>query len=310
VSNFRQLIADGVFADVGGLGTGNNLAIMPIANEQKVPQAFLIAGAPVFSSDQKANPWTIGWYPTYNSEGYAFGKLLASAKKPITIASLAQNDDVGEAYVDGLKEGIKGSQVKIAMETTYNVTDPTVDAQIAKLAATKADVFFSANSQTPLAAASLLKAQQLGWLPTVFLASGANSNKTVITPGHGEAYPAIYSTAFSKSPQDPKFANDPDIKEFFKSMEAYAPQLVKTMVPHCVWGYQIGATLDAAFKAMKAPTRAALMEAIHGIKDLAVPMMLPGITVDATSLSESPVSKTQVQKFVNGSYVEATSFDG
>ena len=37
VSNFRQMISDKVFADVGGLGAGNNLAIMPIANKEKIP---------------------------------------------------------------------------------------------------------------------------------------------------------------------------------------------------------------------------------------------------------------------------------
>ena len=128
-----------MFADVGGLGTGNNLAIMPVANQEKVPQLFLQSGSTSFSSDQKANPWTLGWLPTYHSEGESFGKFLAAANKPITVASLAQNDDVGEDYVAGFKDGIKGSQVTIVAETTYNVTDPTVDAQVTKLAATKAE---------------------------------------------------------------------------------------------------------------------------------------------------------------------------
>ena len=73
VSNFRQMVSDKVFADVGGLGTGNNLAIMPVANQEKVPQLFLQSGSTAFSSDQKANPWTLGWLPTYHSGGESFG---------------------------------------------------------------------------------------------------------------------------------------------------------------------------------------------------------------------------------------------
>jgi ABC-type branched-subunit amino acid transport system substrate-binding protein len=310
VSNFRQMIADNVFGDVAGLGTGNNQAIMPIANQEKVPQIFLQSGSTAFSSDQKANPWTLGWLPTYHSEGESFGKFLAAANKPITVASLAQNDDVGQDYVAGLKEGIAGSQVKIVAETTYNVTDPTVDAQVTKLAATKADVFFSADVQVPLTIASLLKAQQLGWLPAVFLPSNTSAKATILDPGHAEAYPAVYTTASAKSQADPAFANDPDVKKFVSDMKQYASDVTTTIVPQCAWGYAIGATLEATFKAMKAPTRAAFMDAAHSLKDLEVPMMLPGITVNTTDPTRAPVDSAQVQKFTDGAYANADSFNG
>jgi branched-chain amino acid transport system substrate-binding protein len=310
VSNFRQMVADKVFADVGGLGTGNNLAIMPIANQEKVPQLFLQSGSTAFSSDQKANPWTLGWLPTYHSEGESFGKFLASANKPITVASLAQNDDVGQDYVAGLKDGIKGSQVKIVAEATYNVTDPTVDAQVTKLAATKADVFFSADVQVPLTVASLLKAQQLGWLPAVFLPSNTSAKATILDPGKASAYPTVYTTASAKSQANPAFANDPDVKAFVSDMKKYSSDITTTIVPQCAWGYAIGATLEATFKAMKAPTRAALMDAAHSLKGLEVPMMLPGITVNTTSSDRAPVDSAQVQKFTDGAYANAKSFEG
>jgi branched-chain amino acid transport system substrate-binding protein len=308
VSNFRQMVSDKVFADVGGLGTGNNLAIMPIANQEKVPQLFLQSGSTSFSSDQKANPWTLGWLPTYHSEGESFGKFLAAANKPITVASIAQNDDVGEDYVAGLKDGIKGSQVTIVAETTYNVTDPTVDAQVTKLAATKADVFFSANVQVPLTVASLLKAQQLGWTPAVFLPSNTSAKATILDPGHADAYPAVYTTASAKSQADPQYANDPDVKDFINDMKKYSSDVTTTIVPQCAWGYAIGATLEATFKDMKAPTRQALMDAAHNLKDLSVPMLLPGITVNTTSPDRAPVDSAQVQKFSGTAYANAKSF--
>ena len=309
VSNFRQLIADEVFAAVGGLGTGNNMAVMPIANAEKVPQVFMIAGAPAFSAYQDANPWTIGWFPSYNGEGFAFGKLLASANEPLTIALLSQNDDVGEAYVEGLEEGIAGSNVQIVERATFESTDPTVDAQMTMLAASKADIFYSANSITPLTAASLLKAQQLGWLPSVFLTSVANSKETVIDPGNGQVFPGLYTTSFSKSPTAPENSADPDVIKYLEDMNAYTPDLVKNMTPHCVWGYQMAATLEAAFKTMKEPTRAGLMEAAHGIRELEVPMMLPGILVDATSRTQPPVDTVRVQQFIDGAYEVVESFN-
>lgn len=302
VANFRQMIADGVFADVGSLGTPANLAIMPIANQKKVPQVFLVAGTAAFSNDQKKNPWTIGWFPTYESEAVAFGKFLASMDKPLTVAVLEENDEVGEAYLSGLKKGIESSQVKIVAHATFASSDPSVDAQITKLAASGADVFFSANSVTPLTASSLLKAQQLGWLPSIFLTSVANGKNTVVDPGHGEAFPAIYTAAFSLDPTDPANADDPEVEQFMKDMNEYAPKLVPNMVPACVWGYQMAATLEAAFQRMKEPTRKALMSAIHELSDLDIPLMLPGITVDATSYTEAPINSTRIQQFVDGSY--------
>ncbi|MEO7124426.1 MAG: ABC transporter substrate-binding protein [Lacisediminihabitans sp.] len=310
VSNFRQMISDKVFADVGGLGTGNNLAIMPIANQEKVPQLFLQSGSTAFSKDQKANPWTLGWLPTYHSEGESFGKFLAAANKPITVASLAQNDDVGQDYVAGLKAGIAGSQVKVVAETTYNVTDPTVDAQITKLAATKADVFFSADVQVPLTVASLLKAQQLGWLPAVFLPSNTSAKATILDPGKADAYPAVYTTASAKSQADPAFANDADVKKYVSDMKQYSSDVTTTLVPQCAWGYAIGATLEATFKGMKAPTRQAMIDAAHNLKGLSVPMMLPGITVNTTNSDRAPVDSAQVQKFSGASYANAKSFEG
>ncbi|GAB3033511.1 ABC transporter substrate-binding protein [Parafrigoribacterium mesophilum] len=310
VSNFRQMISDKVFADVGGLGAGNNLAIMPIANKEKIPHVFLQSNTTKFSSDQKANPWTTGWLPTYRSEGEAFGKFLAAANKPITVATLAQNDDVKQ-MVTGLETGIKGSQVKIVAQATYEATDPTVDAQITKLAASKADVFFSADVQTPLAVSSLLKAQQLGWLPTVFLPANTSAKTTILDPGHAEAYPSVYTTGFSKSVTNPQYANDADVKKFVADMDQYAKgTTVSNAFAQCEWAYSIGATVEAVFKAMKEPTRAAFIDAVHGIKGLEVPLMQEGVVVDTTSPTAPAVDVTRIQQFVNGVYVMADKYQG
>lgn len=311
VSNFRQMISQDVFADVGGLGSANNLAIMPIATQQKVPLVFPQSGSSVFSSHQKTNSWTIGWQPTYHSEGEAFGKFLVASNKPLTIAVLSQDDDSGEDYFAGLEAGIKGSQVKVVAHSTYEASDPTVSGQVTKLAATKADVFFDGATQTPLSVASLLQAQQLGWLPAVFLPSITSPTKTVVDPGHGQAYPALYTTAFSKSPFSPAYAKDADVQKFLGDMKTYASDVTTTIVPQCVWGYGIGATLEAAFQGMKSPTRAAFMDSIHNnIRNLKVPLLLPGIVANTSSRTMPPVNGTQVQKLNGETYQKTDSFEG
>ena len=150
-----------VFAAVGGLGTGTNLAIMPNATADEMPQVFVQLGSSEFSRDREANPYTIGWAPTYFSEGEAFGNFLAERDEALTVAILAQNDDFGADFVEGLTAGIEGSEVEIVAEASYEPTDTSVDTQVTELAGSDADVFFDATTLTPLAIGSLLKAQSL-----------------------------------------------------------------------------------------------------------------------------------------------------
>jgi branched-chain amino acid transport system substrate-binding protein len=59
------------------------------------------------------------------------------------IGILSQNDDYGKDYVRGFKEGLgPAGRRLIVSEQTYEVTDPTIDSQIANLKNSGATVFF------------------------------------------------------------------------------------------------------------------------------------------------------------------------
>lgn len=296
VANFKQLSDQGMFAYVGALGTPTNSAVMPIANEQKIPQVLLITGASKFSTDQKANPWTMGLLPTYYDEGAAFGKLLAGAGKPVTTALLYQNDDYGKDYVEGFNAAIKGTQVTVAGTASYEPTDTTLDSQVTKLAATKADTLLSAVSVTPLQVGVLKKAQAIGWLPSIFLPSNTNTPATILAPGAAAAYPGIYSTSLSKSNTAPATLNDPDVVAFNKAYETYGKQMAKVITPHCAWSYTEGAILEKAFAGMTEPTRDSFMKALKSIKDYQAPMLLTGSVVNTTSETKPAIQGLTVVK--------------
>ncbi len=58
VQNFRKLVdQDGVLACVGSLGTAQNAAVMPIANQQSVPQVYIASGASLFSAASRQSSW-------------------------------------------------------------------------------------------------------------------------------------------------------------------------------------------------------------------------------------------------------------
>jgi branched-chain amino acid transport system substrate-binding protein len=308
VSNYRQLVNKGIFAYVGALGTPTNAAVMPIANQQKVPQVLLTAGANAFSKDQKANPWTLGFVPTYSTEGKAFGEFLVKADKAVTVATLAQNDDYGTGYLEGFQSAIKGSKVTVVGSATYEPTDTSVDAQVTKLAATKADVLLSAVSVTPLQVGVLTKAQALGWKPRIFLPSNTSTPATILEPGGAKAYPAVYTPSFAKTPAAPSFANDADVKAYNAAFAKYGSKITKTYTPHCAWSYAEGAVLGQAFAKMKQPTRAAFMTALKSISGYQAPLLLDGISVDTTHDDQSAISSVDLVKYNGEGYAPASGY--
>jgi ABC-type branched-subunit amino acid transport system substrate-binding protein len=308
VSNYKQLVNDGIFAYVGALGTPTNAAIMPLANKDQVPQVLLITGASAFSKDQKSNPWTFGLLPTYYTEGNTFGKLLADAGKPITVAVLSQNDDYGKDYVAGLNDAIKGTDVKVVDSATYEPTDTTLDSQVTQLANSKADVLLSAVSVTPLQVGVLTKAQSIGWLPRIFLPSNTATPGTVLEPGGAAAYPAVYSTSLTKVPAAPTFAEDADVKAYNAAFEAYGSKIASVFTPHCAWSYAEGAILGEAFKGMKDPTRESFMTALKSIKGFVAPLLLDGITVDTTHEDQPAISGLNLVQYNGKGYAPAAAY--
>ncbi|MEX0428730.1 ABC transporter substrate-binding protein [Nocardioides sp. DS6] len=300
-SNYDQLKGS-VFAMTSGLGTPTNRAYREAAIADKVPQVLVQTGDPIFD-DAKQSPYQLGFVPSYANEGEAFGKLLASSGKDLTVAILSQNDDYGEGYVEGFKKGIEGaSNVKVVKELTYEATDTSVDAQITQLASTHADVMFNAMSITPLAIAALQKAQQLNWKPSWFLPSNTSSPEAILKPGKASAYPGVYSVSFAKAPQSPAFAKDADVTKFLSDLHKYAKYKGTPAFPHCMWSYMVGATLEQAFQKMTDPTRDSFMKALRSISDFKAPLMLEGTSVNTTMDGQPAVSSVVVQKYNGTGY--------
>lgn len=308
LANFQQMTSDGVFAETSGLGTPTNRAFREAAISQKMPQALVMTGDPLFS-DRQESPWQLGLVPIYQNEGAAFGKLLADSGGTHKVAILSQNDDYGKGYVAGFKDAVKGaSGISIVGEQTYEATDTSVDAQITQLASSKADVLTYAMSVTPLAISALQKAQQIGWKPTWFLPSNTSSPTAILQPGGAAAYPGIYSVAFAKAPQSPAFAKDPDVVTFLADLKQYGNYSDTPAFPHCMWSYISGATLEKAFSTMTEPTRDSFMSALKSIKAFKAPLMLEGTQVDTTMEGQPAISTVVVQKYNGKGYATAEKF--
>jgi ABC-type branched-subunit amino acid transport system substrate-binding protein len=309
LANFQQMVAEDVFAAGIGLGTPTNRAWRDAAIDEEFPQVLAMTGDPLFS-DREESPWQLGLVATYPQEGSAFGTLLAESGEDHKVAILSQNDDYGDGYVEGFKEAIADADnIEIVGELTYEATDTSVDAQLTELAASGADVFFNAMSITPLVISALQKAQQLGWTPSWFLPSNTSSPTAILEPGGAAAYPGIYSVSFSKAPQSPAFAQDPDVVEYLAALKEHGDYPDPPAFPHCQWSWMVGATLEQAFMEMTEPTRENFMEALRSIEGFQAPLMLPDTSVTTTESGQPAVSTVVVQKFNGRGYDTVETFE-
>src|SRR5947199_4513711 len=132
----RELVQqDHVFAIFNSLGTETNLATRPYLNAVKVPQLVVASGATTWGKDFKKYPWTIGYQPNYRAEGTIYGRYVAKTNPKAKIGVLYQDDDYGKDLLAGLQRGLRKKASLVKSKQSYNVDDPDVQSQIAKLKA-------------------------------------------------------------------------------------------------------------------------------------------------------------------------------
>jgi branched-chain amino acid transport system substrate-binding protein len=86
------------------LGTAANSAIHKYLNAKKVPHLFVASGATKWA-DPKNFPWTMGWNPSYQTEGRVYAKDILARHPNGKIAVLYQNDDYGKDLLKGSRTG-------------------------------------------------------------------------------------------------------------------------------------------------------------------------------------------------------------
>jgi branched-chain amino acid transport system substrate-binding protein len=301
VEQARKLVeSDEVLLIFQSLGTPTNLAIQKYLNGKKVPQLFVATGATRFG-DPKSFPWTMGWQPTYQTEGRIYAKYLLANHPDGKIGILYQNDDSGKDYVKGLKDGLAGKMTIVA-EAPYEVTDPTIDSQILNLKIAGADVFF--NEASPkFAAQAIRKAVELSWKPVHLLASISNSIGSVLRPAGLDNAKGILSSGYLKDPTDPTWKGDPAVAEWEAFMKQYYPDGDRTST-FTEYGYLTAQTLVQVLKQCGDElTRENVMKQAANLKDLRLGLLLPGIAINTGPDDYYPIEQMQMTRF-NGEHTQ------
>ena len=223
VEQTRKLVeSDEVFAIYAPMGSATSIAVQKYLNQRKVPQFLVQSGLPRWNNPQQF-PWTISGYPNYEREVRAYARFILERMPKARIAVLFQNDDFGRAFLDGLKSALgPANESMVVASEPFNVSDPTVDSQVVKLASSNADVLLVA-ATAKQAIQSLKKAAELGWRPEKIIASLAASVERTYAVAGFEASKGAISAAVLKDPTEPDLANDTDVRAYRAWMERYYP---------------------------------------------------------------------------------------
>jgi ABC-type branched-subunit amino acid transport system substrate-binding protein len=287
---------------MGTLGTAPNTAIHKYVNTKKVPHLFLSTGASKWN-DPKGHPWTLGFNPSYNSEGRLYGQEIARTKPNAKIAVLVQNDDYGKDYYNGFKDGL-GDKAKsmIVAEATYEVTDPTIDSQIVTLKGSGADTFF--NITTPkFAAQAIRKVDDIGWKPTHYLNNVSASIGSVLKPAGLEKSVGLISMVYIKEGNDKRWDNDQTMNDFKALIKKYAPE-VSPDDGSATNGYAIAQVMAHVLRlAGDNLTRENIMKIATSLKDYQIPMALPGVLASTSADDFALFQTMQLVRFDGTTWV-------
>jgi branched-chain amino acid transport system substrate-binding protein len=297
VEQTRRLVeSDEVALIFSSIGTAHNTAIAKYLQANNIPQLFLASGASKFADIAQFPQATVGVQAPFRYEARLYARYALAKNPNAKFAVISQNDDFGRDYLAGLKDVLGEKYESIVTASTYEVTDPTIDSQIVKLKASGADVFVIA--ATPkFAAQAIRKAFEVGWRPMTFLSNTAVWISTVMIPAGVEAGTGIISTAYVKDPDDPAWRDDAGVKAWREFMSKYVPEADQHDTNY-VNAYNSAMVLEAVLKACGDDLSTGnILKQAYAIRDLELPMLLPGIKINTSPTDHIPVDQMQFMRF-------------
>src|ERR1700691_3781763 len=297
VEQVRRLVEDEKVAFLfNTLGTAPNVAIRQYLNDNKIPQLFVATGASTFS-DPKHFPWTMGWQPNYQTEARIFGQTILKTKPDAKIGVLYQNDGFGKDYLIGLKEGLGPDHTGMVIkEASYETSEPTVDSQVVTLQGSGADVFLIA-ATLKFAAQAIRKSSDLGWNAVRYMTDVSQSIASVMKPAGLDKSKGVITAVYGKDSTDARWEEDPGYKQFAAFIEKYMTpnDLVDA---NAVYGFGTAATMVQVLKQCGSDlSRENVMKEAANLKELELPMLLPGMHINTSPDNFSPIRQMKLASF-------------
>jgi branched-chain amino acid transport system substrate-binding protein len=160
------------------------------------------------------------------------------------------------------------------------------------------------------AALSIRKIHDIGWKPLILLAYPGASIPGALKPAGLEASTGVVTAEFVRQPGDPAWAKDPEMTAYLAFMKKYVPELDPTD-KLSVFGYYNAAMVVGLLKQCGDNlTRENLLQQATHMRDVTVPMLLPGIVLNTTPEDYAAIKQMQLLRFDGTGWVNIGSIVG
>ena len=133
--------------------------------------------------------------------------------------------------------------------------------------------------------------------PQRFLAIIASSIETVLKPAGLDIAKGIFSVGYAKDITDPGLQGDPGIKAYRQWMARYYPDGNPSEVLNA-YGYSVAMTMVQVLRQCGEDlTRENLMRQAAGLKDLELPLAMPGVRLNTSATDYYPIEQFQMTRF-------------
>jgi len=229
VSAVRELIdREGVFAFVGGVGTANGLAALPLIQRAGVPWVGPASGSEQFA--EQSNGLVYATFTDYVVEAALMTRHAVQELGSTNIAIFYQNDGYGQAGLRGLEEEVarlqeQGYDVTVGDKVSYERGTTNLGVQALRLRGSGANTVLLFSD--PTAAATLVNEfQRLDFAPQML------ATVTLLDPSL-MALPAMQGALFSVFLRLPSVIvgegnGDPIADQLYQDViVAYAPEIAR-----------------------------------------------------------------------------------
>ena len=301
VEQTRKLVeSDEVAFLFSPLGTPGIGATIKYVNAKKVPHLFVVSGATKFANFNEF-PMTTTGLPSYNTEGRIYAKYITQTLPYAKIAILYQNDDLGRDFVAAFKEILKDDFDKKVVTSPYENTEPTIDSRVVSLKAAGAQAFLIAGTPK-FAAQAIKKANEIGWTPLVLINYVSSSVSATIVPAGADKAVGVIAATITKDPNDKKWQGDAGMKWYRAHFEKYLPGS-DIGDNNYLFGTQQGQILEQVLKQCGDDlSRENIVKQARNIKALALPTLIPGITVTTGPDNSMAYTQLQLQRWSGSSW--------
>ncbi len=113
----------------------------------------------------------------------------------------------------------------------------------------------------------------------------------------------VVTAEFLKEPGDPVWQNDPEVRGYLDFMKNYNPGVDPNDWSNVIAYYMASAVVEALKSCGPELTRERLLDRVSRMEEVAVPMLIPGITLNTTPADYHAIKQMRLKRFDGARWV-------